>query len=70
MSIRDNGIGMTPEVMARVFNPFFTTKDPDKGTGLGMSLAHDIIRRHGGTITPESVTGEYTEMKLRLPVVN
>ena len=68
VSIRDNGIGMTPEVMAKVFNPFFTTRDPDKGTGLEMSLSHDIIREHGGTITPESVVGEYTEMTLEIPV--
>ena len=70
VTIRDNGVGMTPEVMAKVFNPFFTTKGTDKGTGLGLSLAHDVVREHGGTITPESVTGEYTEMKLRIPVVN
>ena len=70
VTIRDNGTGMTPEVMAKVFNPFFTTKDTDKGTGLGLSLSHDIIREHGGTITPASVTGEYTEMKLRVPVGN
>ena len=55
--------------MAKVFNPFFTTKDTDKGTGLGMSHSHDIIREHGGTIAPESVIGEYTEMRIRIPVV-
>ena len=69
VTIRDNGIGMTPEVMDKVFNPFFTTKETDKGTGLGMSLSYDIIRRHGGTIAPASVTGEYTEMEIRLPIV-
>ena len=68
VTIRDNGIGMTPEVMARVFNPFFTTKDTDKGTGLGMSLSYDIVRQHGGTITPESVAGEFTEMRIELPL--
>ena len=68
VSIRDNGTGMTPEVMAKVFNPFFTTKDPNQGTGLGMSLSHDIVRQHGGTITPASVAGEYTEMTLRIPL--
>lgn len=68
VTIRDNGIGMTPEVMSKVFNPFFTTKETDKGTGLGMSLSYDIIRQHGGNITPESVPGEYTEMRIRIPV--
>ena len=70
VSIRDNGIGMSPEVLAKMFNPFFTTKEPDEGTGLGMSLSHDVVRQHGGTLTPESVPGEYTEMKLRLPARN
>ena len=70
VTIRDNGTGMTPEVMGKVFNPFFTTKDTDKGTGLGMSLSYDIIRQHGGTIAPASVTGEYTEMEIRIPAVN
>ena len=68
VTIRDNGTGMTPEVMEKMFNPFFTTKEANRGTGLGLSLSHDIIREHGGTITPESKPGEYTEMKISLPL--
>ena len=68
ISIRDNGPGMTPDVMDKMFTPFFTTKSASKGTGLGMSLSHDIVRGHGGTITPESVPGAYTELTVTLPV--
>ena len=66
ISIRDNGIGMSAEVMAKIFTPFFSTK-ADQGTGLGMSLSHDIVRVHGGSITPQSVAGEYTELTVTIP---
>ena len=65
--VRDNGPGMTPEVMNQIFNPFFTTKEAGKGTGLGLSLSHDIVREHGGTIVPESKPKEYTEIRITLP---
>ncbi len=65
--IRDNGGGMAPEVMGKIFNPFFTTREAGEGTGLGLSLTRDIVRRHGGTIVPESEPGEYAEMILTLP---
>ena len=68
ISIRDNGPGMTPDVMAKMFTPFFSTKAANQGTGLGMSLSHDIVRGHGGTITPESAVGEYTELTVTIPV--
>ena len=68
ISIRDNGIGMTPDVMAKMFTPFFSTKAANQGTGLGMSLSHDIVRGHGGTITPDSVSGEYTELTVTIPL--
>ena len=66
--IRDNGTGIPADVMEKVFNPFFTTKPADKGTGLGLSLSNDIVRQHGGTITPSSEPGEYTEMTISIPV--
>ena len=65
--IRDNGTGMPPDVIEKIFNPFFTTKPTDQGTGLGLSLSSDIVRSHGGTIRVESVEGEYTEMIVELP---
>ena len=66
--IRDNGTGMPPEVIEKIFNPFFTTKPTDQGTGLGLSLSSDIVRRHGGQIRVDSVPGEYTEMIVELPL--
>ncbi len=65
--IRDNGDGIPDDVIEKIFNPFFTTKPTDKGTGLGLALSNDIVRQHGGTISPVSVSGEYTEMTVVLP---
>ena len=67
ITIGDNGTGMSEAVMERMFTPFFTTKEGTHGTGLGMSLSHDIVRVHGGSITPASVEGEYAEMTVRIP---
>ncbi|MGV7216505.1 GAF domain-containing protein [Bradyrhizobium sp. UFLA05-112] len=66
--IRDNGIGIPPDVREKMFNPFFTTKPAGEGTGLGLSMSHDIIvKQHGGTIDVETVSGEFTEFTIRLP---
>ena len=66
--IRDNGGGIPPEVVDKIFNPFFTTKPTDQGTGLGLALSNDIVRQHGGTIRVESEPGEFTEMIVDLPL--
>jgi signal transduction histidine kinase len=69
ISIKDNGIGMADEVKAKIFQPFFTTKPTGQGTGLGLSLAYDIVTKgHGGTIECESVEGEGTTFVVRLPL--
>jgi two-component system, NtrC family, sensor kinase len=69
VSISDNGSGMSPETKAKIFQPFFTTKPTGQGTGLGLSLAYDIITKgHGGTIECESVEGVGTEFLVKLPV--
>ena len=66
--IRDNGIGIPPEVKDKMFNPFFTTKPAGEGTGLGLSLSHDIIvKQHGGSIEVDTKPGEFTEFKIILP---
>ena len=67
ITIRDNGVGMTPEVMSKIFSPFFTTKESNRNTGLGLTLSHEIIREHGGQIVPASQPGEYTVMTVQLP---
>jgi GAF domain-containing protein len=66
--IRDNGSGIPPEVKDKMFNPFFTTKPPGEGTGLGLSLSHDIIvKQHAGSIEVDTRPGEFTEFRVILP---
>ncbi len=68
VSIRDNGNGISTDVIDKIFNPFFTTKPTDQGTGLGLSMCSDIVRRHGGTIRVQSDPGVFTEMTIELPL--
>lgn len=66
--IRDNGVGIASEVKEKMFNPFFTTKPAGEGTGLGLSLSHDIIvKQHAGSIEVDTQPGHYTEFRIRLP---
>ena len=66
--IRDNGSGIPPYVKEKMFNPFFTTKPAGEGTGLGLSLRHDIIvKQHAGSIEVSTQPGEYTEFRIILP---
>ena len=66
--IRDNGSGIPNDLVDSIFNPFFSTKPPDQGTGLGLALCTDIIREHGGSIRVDTVVGEYTEMIIEIPI--
>ena len=66
--IRDNGNGIPPEIVEKVFNPFFTTKPAGQGTGLGLAMSADIVRAHGGTIQVNTEPGEFTEMVIELPL--
>jgi signal transduction histidine kinase len=68
ISIRDNGVGIPPDVKDKMFNPFFTTKPPGEGTGLGLSLSYDIVvKQHAGSIEVDTQPGEFTEFKVVLP---
>jgi signal transduction histidine kinase len=66
--VADNGTGMSPETMAHVFDPMFTTKRMGTGTGLGLAICDQIIRQHGGTISVESDPGRGTAFTLLLPI--
>ncbi|MBK3660768.1 GAF domain-containing protein [Bradyrhizobium diazoefficiens] len=66
--IRDNGTGIPPDVKEKMFNPFFTTKPAGEGTGLGLSMSHDIIvKQHGGWIEVDTQPGQFTEFTIVLP---
>ncbi|SHI37863.1 His Kinase A (phospho-acceptor) domain-containing protein [Hymenobacter daecheongensis DSM 21074] len=68
LRVRDNGTGIAPEILDKIMHPFFTTKPPGEGTGLGLSLSYDIVTKgHGGTLTVNSVPGQYSEFTVWLP---
>ena len=69
MSVRDTGHGIDPIHINRIFDPYFTTKGDDEGTGMGLSAAYGIIRNHGGTITVDSKPGKGTIFNVFLPVL-
>jgi two-component system, NtrC family, sensor kinase len=68
ISFQDDGPGIASENLAKIFNPFFTTKDVGKGTGLGLSLSYGFIKEHGGSITVESAPGKGATFVIELPV--
>ncbi len=68
MRVKDNGVGIPPKNLDKIFNPFFTTKPTGEGTGLGLSLAYDIVKAHAGELTVTSVEGEGSEFVIRMPV--
>jgi two-component system NtrC family sensor kinase len=67
-SVSDTGCGIPAEVRSRIFEPFFTTKEVGKGTGLGLSISYEIIKKHGGELSVESLVDEGTTFTVRLPL--
>ncbi len=68
IQVRDDGAGIAPELLPRLFEPFLTTKETGKGVGLGLAISKSIIERHGGTIEVESQVGRGTTFYVFLPV--
>ncbi|MDH5298716.1 MAG: PAS domain-containing protein, partial [Desulfobulbaceae bacterium] len=69
LSVADNGQGIPPEILNRIFEPYFTTKEQGKGTGLGLAMAHGIVLSHGGRITVESEVDKGTTVNVFFPVI-
>ncbi|MFZ4858075.1 MAG: PAS domain-containing sensor histidine kinase [Desulfuromonadaceae bacterium] len=68
IKVRDSGCGIPPDVIDRIWDPFFTTKDVGKGIGLGLALSYNIVKRHGGEISVNSTVGGGSQFTVRLPV--
>ena len=67
LRVEDSGVGMSPNVLERIWDPFFTTKPPGKGTGLGLSTVRSIVQAHGGFVTVYSQLGKGTSFKVYIP---
>jgi len=68
--VADNGAGISPSLLGKIWDPFFTTKEEGVGTGLGLSVVHSIVTEHGGMVDVHSELGRGTEFTVRLPMVN
>jgi signal transduction histidine kinase len=68
LEFSDDGCGIPAEALERIFDPFYTTKGPDQGSGLGLMISHRIVQDHGGRIEVESLEGRGSTFRVRLPV--
>ena len=66
--VQDTGLGMSEDVVKKIFIPFFTTKEVDQGTGLGLAVVHGIVSSHGGSISVDSKPGLGTRFEIKLPL--
>jgi PAS domain S-box-containing protein len=69
LSVKDTGVGMAPETLERMYDPFFTTKETGKGTGMGLAIIHGIVQTYGGFITCRSRLGEGSEFNVHFPTL-
>ncbi len=70
LTVRDNGIGIPPDRVNKIFDPFFTSKDVGKGMGLGLSITHHILERHGAVVDVDSQPGKYTDFRVMFPAAS
>jgi signal transduction histidine kinase len=70
LEVEDDGVGIPPEVAGRIFDPFFTTRDVGQGMGLGLAVAHAIVRAHEGTLEVSSTPGAGATLRMELPALN
>lgn len=69
LEIHDNGMGIPENILHKVLNPFFTTKNPEEGTGLGLSMVSDLVKSHSGFLHIDSKKNDFTKIKIQLPVI-
>jgi CheY-like chemotaxis protein len=69
LAVSDTGAGIQPEILERVFDPYFTTKKPGEGTGLGLSVVHGIVKRYGGDIKIDTTPGKGTTVIVKIPLI-
>ena len=70
IDFEDNGVGMSSEQMDNIFDPFYTTKEPGKGTGLGLAVSYMIVERIGGTIIAHSIPGQGSTLSVQIPLTD
>lgn len=70
ITVKDNGTGIPSSIKEKIFQPFFTTKPPGQGTGLGLSLSYDIVKALGGKLSAETIQGEGSTFFIELPLEN
>jgi CheY-like chemotaxis protein len=70
LTVRDNGHGIPQEIIERIFDPYFTTKEKHKGTGLGLAVVHGIVQKHGGAVTVRSTPGEGSLFTVYFPSID
>ncbi len=70
IEVADTGTGIPPELLSRIYDPFFTTKAPGQGTGLGLSITYGVIQEHQGSIECESTPGQGTRFTITLPLMS
>ncbi len=70
LAVTDSGTGIDPDILDRIFDPYFTTKDVDQGLGMGLAVVHGIVKKHNGAITVDSTPGKGTTLEVLFPLID